>query len=88
MAKNFPIGLIIPKSALSLPINQMNQNKFVDDWGIIADEVRLLPYGGGGNVIVSRKSYEREINWRKEQIKAGIPFELPTWESLRVYVSE
>ena len=48
-------------------------------------EVRVLPYGGGGNLIVCKACYEHEIKFRKERIAAGVQFELPTWKSLEVY---
>ena len=46
---------------------------------------RLLPIGGGGNVIVCQGHYETELQFRRERIAAGVPFDLPEWESLRVY---
>src|SRR5215510_726538 len=52
-------------------------------------EVRVLPYGGGGNLILCQACYEHEINWRKERNReVASPFGLPTWESLRVYGTE
>ena len=48
-------------------------------------EVRILPYGGGGNLIVCRAHYEAEMRFRRERIAAGVTFELPEWESLEVY---
>jgi len=64
------------------------QNTFVDDWGIVSNEVRVLPYSKDGNLIVSRESYEKEMKYRRERIKAGVSYELPTWESLKVYNPE
>lgn len=54
-------------------------------------ESRLLPVGGGGNAILCRSCFEREIAFRKE-VNASIRnqstrsrFELPAWSSLKVY---
>lgn len=59
--------------------------KHTDDFGIKCSEMRILPYGGDGNILVSKQSYEKEMKWRKERIKNGVPFELPAWESLKIY---
>ena len=48
-------------------------------------EVRLLPYGGGGNIITCFGHYIKEMAFRKERIAAGVDFDLPTWESLKIY---
>ena len=54
-------------------------------------ESRLLPTGGGGNAILCRSCFEREITFRKE-VNASIRnlstrsrFELPAWSSLKIY---
>ena len=62
--------------------------KFTDDLNKPCDEMRYLPYSKDGNILVCHSSYLREITWRKEQIKAGRPYDLPTWESLKIYKSE
>lgn len=59
--------------------------KFTDDHGIKCSEMRFLPYGGDGNILVSRASYDKEIKWRKERIENGVPFELPAWETLKIF---
>lgn len=56
-----------------------------DDHGIPSAEIRVLPTGGSGNALVGRRGYEKEMTFRRERIRAGVPFDLPTWESLRVY---
>ena len=56
-----------------------------DDHGFECTEVRVLPYGGGGNILCGRQGYEREIAFRKSRIKAGVAFDLPAWESLKIY---
>jgi hypothetical protein len=61
--------------------------KYTDDHDKPCDEMRLLPYGGGGNLIVGYQSYRKEIAFREERIKSGVPFELPKWEDLEVYAS-
>jgi len=40
-------------------------------------EVRLLPYGGGGNLILCRACYDSEMQYRGETE--------PKWEDLKVY---
>lgn len=58
---------------------------FTDDFGRKCSELRLMPYSGGGNILVGRASYEREIQYRKEEIAKGRAFNLPTWDSLKIY---
>ena len=57
------------------------------DYGHEAEEVRLLPTGGGGNMIVCREHYTREIMFRftrnKEMGRKG--FQLPRWDDLKIY---
>ena len=59
--------------------------KYTDDHDKHCDEMRLLPYGGDGNIIVGFNSYQNEMKYRREKIKRGIHFDLPTWESLKIY---
>lgn len=64
-------------------------NSFVDDYGVVSKEVHILPYGGGGNIIVSRASYNKEMQFRKERNKEVFsPYDVPSWESLEVYRAE
>lgn len=62
-----------------------------DDHDRPCTEIRALPYGApdqGGNILVGRQSYEQEIAFRRErnrQLGDSERFDLPTWESLRVY---
>jgi hypothetical protein len=63
----------------------MKTQTMTDDHNHEVTEARLLPTGGGGNVIVGRQAYEKEMRFRRERIAAGAPFELPAWESLKVY---
>lgn len=56
-----------------------------DDYGIPCRETRVLPLGGGANIICSRQGYEREMAYRRARILAGTPFELPGWDQLEVY---
>lgn len=51
------------------------------------EEVRILPYTDGGNLILCREHYDKEIVYRKERLKRGIHYELPKWDSLTVYES-
>ena len=42
------------------------------------EQVRLLPYGGGGNLIVCKHHYQKEIAERGDE-------NLPKWEDLKIY---
>jgi hypothetical protein len=51
-------------------------------------EVRLLPTGGGGNAILCRPHFLKEIAFRKQRNETLSPedhFSLPRWEELNVY---
>ena len=51
-------------------------------------EVRLLPLGGGANGILCRACYEYEMAYRGDrnaELSKGCQFDLPAWESLKVY---
>ena len=48
-------------------------------------ETRRLPTGGDGAVIICHGHYFTEMHFRRERIAAGVPFDLPEWESLNVY---
>ena len=51
-------------------------------------EVRLLPYGGGGNMIYCHACYLHEMSYRRQRNRdLGDPnaFQLPKWEDLEVY---
>lgn len=58
---------------------------------ILNGQVRVLPTGGGGNAILCKLCYKRELAYRKERNrellkqKTGTAFDLPAWESLKVY---
>lgn len=51
-------------------------------------ETRLLPYGGGGNIITCYQHYLTELAWRKERIADGVPYDLPAWDELRRYADD
>lgn len=56
-----------------------------------AGEVRVLPTSPGSNAILCRSDYDREIAWRKERNKSlgeFAKFDLPAWDSLKVYTGE
>ena len=57
----------------------------IDDHQRQCAETRVLPSGGGGNLIVGRQSYEQEMEYRRGRIREGVHYELPTWDSLEVY---
>lgn len=47
---------------------------------------RVLPTGGGGNLILCRRCYHREIAFRRRRIREdGVDFDLPDWDQLRIY---
>lgn len=50
-------------------------------------EVRILPYGGGGNIICCHACYLNEMKYRRGRNRdlGREAFELPTWEDLEVY---
>jgi len=51
-------------------------------------EVRVLPTGGEGNMILCFACYRAEITWRKQRNRELSPdcqFALPSWDSLKVY---
>ena len=50
--------------------------------------VRILPTGAGGNIICCHRHWQVEIDFRKERNKklcADAQYDLPEWESLKVY---
>jgi hypothetical protein len=68
---------------------KVEKELFTDDHGIVCQEVRLLPYGGDGNIIVGRVSYDKEMQFRKIRNKTVCsPYDIPSWESLEVYLAE
>jgi len=51
-------------------------------------EVRVLPTGGDGNVILCRACFDHEIRWRRErnrELGDFAQFKLPAWEACEVY---
>ncbi len=51
-------------------------------------EVRVLPTGGGGNLILCRACYGHEMAYRRERnrrLAGDARFDIPAWESLAVY---
>lgn len=47
-------------------------------------EVRILPTGDS-NLILCRDCHAHEMAFRRERARSGIPFEIPAFESLKVY---
>lgn len=63
-------------------------NLRVDDYGFKSNDVRILPTGGGSNIICSYRTYLKEIRFRKKRNKNLEPFckfDIPSWESLEKY---
>lgn len=59
-----------------------------DDYDDTVTEARILPTGGGSNIICGRRGFNQEIAFRKERnktLEGSARFDLPTWESLTVY---
>lgn len=51
-------------------------------------EVRLLPMGSDGNLILCAACHAHEIAWRRERNRELSPdarYDLPKWASLEVY---
>ncbi len=49
-------------------------------------EVRVLPYGGGGNLLLCRACLARELAFRKERnAHVAVPYDLPEWYNLEIY---
>lgn len=48
-------------------------------------EIRVLPTGGSGNALLCHACYEYEMSYRREHNKKYLPFNIPAWESLRIY---
>lgn len=51
-------------------------------------EVRLLPTGGGGHVIVCHQCYVKEMAYRRshnQRLSTSLQYPLPPWESLMVF---
>ena len=61
---------------------------------IVNGEVRMLPTGSQqhhGNMILCLLCYRREITWRKSrnaELGKDCQFQLPKWESLKIYSQE
>lgn len=61
-----------------------DKNKCINPNG----EVRLLPYGGGANMIVCYDCYLHEVGFWRTQRKVNLwpeAEEIPEWEDLKVY---
>ena len=49
-------------------------------------EVRVLPHGSAGNLILCFSCYQAEIAYRKvRNLEVCYPFDLPEWEDLEIY---
>ncbi len=59
-----------------------------DDFGDEVTEARILPVGDAGNSICGIKGYMQEMQFRRERNKKlgeSAQYDLPAWESLKVY---
>lgn len=68
----------------------MKHETMSDDYGDEVTEARVLPTGGGSNIICGKKGFNQEMQYRRERNKTltdSAKFALPTWESLTVYFS-
>ena len=53
-------------------------------------EVRVLPTGGGSNLLLCLACFTHELEFRKErnrELETGNRFDLPLWHDLKVYKS-
>jgi hypothetical protein len=53
-----------------------------------AGEVRVMPYGGDGHLILCHACYRVEMAFRRErnlELLHYCHFDLPSWDSLKVY---
>lgn len=73
-------------------IPQMKRNNNCNGGWCASDdgEVRILPFGRGGNLILCRACYENEMHYRRERNTDTLhlratPHPLPAWESLEIY---
>lgn len=51
-------------------------------------QVRVLPIGGGGNLIVCQACFNHEMNYRKEvnqKHKISNEFDIVVWNDLKIY---
>ncbi len=65
-----------------------NNNCDNDKCRTATGEVRVLPTGGGSNAILCRACFCYEMDFRRERnrdLADSCKFDLPTWESLKVY---
>lgn len=54
-------------------------------------QVRVLPTGGEGNLIVCWRCFGREMEYRRErnrELSKDCQFKLPKWEDLKIYGEE
>jgi hypothetical protein len=54
----------------------------------VSGEVRMLPTGGGGNAILCRACFRREMAYRFDRnLTLGLSekFAIPDWSSLEIY---
>lgn len=60
----------------------------LDDFGDEVTEARILPTGGGSNIICGISGYQQEMQFRRErnkELSKTAKFALPAWETLKVY---
>lgn len=51
-------------------------------------QVRVLPTGGDGNAILCRACFNHELAFRRDrnrELSKDCQFQLPAWETLKVY---
>jgi hypothetical protein len=53
------------------------------------EEIRSLPIGGSGNVLLCKKHFLLEMKYRREMVADGVwtaeNTDFPEWESLKIY---
>lgn len=65
-----------------------NPNCDGDQCRKITGEIRVLPTGKDGNALLCRHCFKHELAFRRErnrELDHDCQFELPAWDSLKVY---
>lgn len=74
-----------------LEINSLENNDCCGSSPHEAGEVRVMPLAGDGNLILCRRCWTRELNWRRDRNRELSPeaaYDLPAWDHAKVYGAE
>jgi hypothetical protein len=70
---------------------KLNPNCEGDRCAYARGEVRLLPTGGDGNATLCLSCFQYEMSYRRQrnaelrEQKTGTAYEIPRWQSLKIY---